>query len=207
MTTTRIPRHPHRSTRLHAALLSLAAAALPVAAAGADGASTLLTSTYGISGSLGLVLPGTISVSAGGTAEFDTDTGLLLQGAADYYVVPKLAVGLYLAYQRVGVKNTSETASVVGVGPTIKARFGIGEKLALRPSLSIGYQHGSWTGTAPTTTGLGIGLQLEGAFPLGAGVNGLVQLGFSTQPTGGNADIDLTWGPIFYLAVGAEFGQ
>ena len=34
----------------------------------------------------------------------------------------------------------------------------------------------------------------------------VIELGFTSQPAGGNADADVTWAPIFYLTVGYEFG-
>ncbi len=56
-------------------------------------------------------------------------------------------------------------------------------------------------------TGLDVGGIFEIAKPLKGGKNALVgELGFITQPSGGNEDADVTWGPIFYLAFGYEFG-
>jgi hypothetical protein len=43
--------------------------------------------------------------------------------------------------------------------------------------------------------------------PLANSKNALVgELGFITQPSGGNEDSDVTFGPIFYLAFGYQFG-
>ena len=33
-----------------------------------------------------------------------------------------------------------------------------------------------------------------------------LDIGFLSQPTGGNSDADVTWAPIFYLNVGAAYG-
>jgi len=34
----------------------------------------------------------------------------------------------------------------------------------------------------------------------------IAELGFMSQPAGGNSDVDVTWAPIFYLTVGYESG-
>jgi hypothetical protein len=193
--------------RLAAAAIACAALALAPAAARAAPAPQLVSSTYGIGGAVGVVFPGTVTASGNGTVDVDTKTGFILQGALDYYVVPRLSTGLYLQYQSVGVENSNETGSVFGVGAAIKARFAVADSFALRPGLNIGYQHGSWSGSTGTTTGLGVGALVEAVVALSRGLNGLIQIGFTTQPAGGNKDIDLTWAPIFYLAVGAEAAQ
>jgi hypothetical protein len=54
--------------------------------------------------------------------------------------------------------------------------------------------------------GLNVGFTFEAAFPLKDFKAIVAELGFTTQPSGGNADADVTWAPIFYLTVGYEFG-
>jgi hypothetical protein len=188
-----------------AAAFAVAALALAPAASRGDPAPQLVASSWAVGGALGVVFPGTVNSDPGG--DHDTKTGFLVQGALDYYVVPRLSTGLFLQYQSVGLVYSGETASVLGVGAAIKARFAIADAIALRPGLSIGYQHGSWSGSTGTTSGLGVGAMVEGVFPLGRSVNGLVQVGFTTQPSGGNKDITLTWAPIFFLAAGVEAPQ
>ena len=51
------------------------------------------------------------------------------------------------------------------------------------------------------------GLVADVVKPLQPNVNLLGQVGFITQPTGGNADYDISWAPIFYLAVGLEYAK
>jgi hypothetical protein len=195
--------NPHHSFVRFLAV-ALAALLIPTFAWGAEPSSSGPSTSYAFSGAVGYVAPGTVTAES---VDLDTDSGYLVQGAADYYVAPRFGVGLYIQYQSVGIKDVSGTASVFGIGPTFKARFPVGERFTIRPSLSIGYQSGSWSEATKSTSGLGVGFQVEGAMPMANTTNGLVQLGFSTQPSGGNSDVDLTWAPIFYAAVGIEFAK
>ena len=54
--------------------------------------------------------------------------------------------------------------------------------------------------------GLNVGFTGEFVFPLENKKAVVTEIGFTTQPAGGNADADVTWAPIFYLTVGNEFG-
>lgn len=64
----------------------------------------------------------------------------------------------------------------------------------------------SFVGT-DDTKGLGIGGLVEVAFPMTPQADFLSEIGFITQPAGGNDDFDLTFGPIFYIVGGAAFGS
>ena len=77
--------------------------------------------------------------------------------------------------------------------------------IQLRPGVVLAYQ--STTGDAfDDLTGLNVGLSFDVVFPL-KGFNAIVgELGFMTQPSGGNEDADVTWAPIFYITVGYEIG-
>jgi len=87
----------------------------------------------------------------------------------------------------------------------MKLRFAL-DKVIVRPGLSLGYQVIAPDGGA-STKGLDVGAVLDCAFQVSPSLVGLLQLGFVSQPAGGNDDVTLTFAPIFYLAVGVQVGR
>lgn len=156
----------------------------------------------------GLMLPGAVTVSPPGW-DFDTGTGYLLNAYFDAMVAPKLSIGAFmmLAGPSVTVEGYDYGTTVTTLGATIKGRFTLQNGMQLRPGLALGYQMTSSDAYDDNVTGLDVGGIFEVVKPLKGSMNALVgELGFITQPSGGNADADVTWGPIFYLAFGYEFG-
>lgn len=154
----------------------------------------------------GLMMPGSVDVEG---YEFDTGTGWLLNAYFDAYVAPKLSIGafLMLAGPSVTVTGDDYGVNITTIGATLKGRFTLQNGLQLRPGIAFGYQMTSSDAYTDNVTGLDVGGIFEIAKPLKGGKNALVgELGFITQPSGGNEDADVTWGPIFYLAFGYEFG-
>jgi hypothetical protein len=54
--------------------------------------------------------------------------------------------------------------------------------------------------------GLNVGFTGEFVFPMKDKKAVVAELGFTSQPAGGNEDADVTWAPILYLTIGYEFG-
>jgi hypothetical protein len=152
----------------------------------------------------GIMLPGTVTVEG---YDADTELGWIANTAFDAMVAEKLSMGAYLFYSGITEAETgySEEANVLGLGGTLKGRFKLNSGIQLRPGIILAYQ--STSGSAfDDITGLGVGLTFEVVFPL-KDFNAIVgELGFTTQPSGGNEDVEVTWAPIFYLTVGYEIG-
>ena len=155
----------------------------------------------------GPLLPGTVNIDPPG-ADVDTDMGWLLNAYIDALVAPKLSFGgfLLLAGTSASGGGTDSGATVATLGMTMKGRFILQNGMQLRPGLAIGYQMIS--GDAfDGVKGLDVGGIFEVVKPLANKNTALVgELGFITQPSGGNNDADVTFGPIFYFAFGYEFG-
>jgi hypothetical protein len=157
----------------------------------------------------GLLMPGGVTIDPPGRS-FDTGMGWLVNGYFDAMVAPKLSIGafLMLAGPSVTVLGDDYGVTVTTVGATMKGRFTLQNGMQLRPGFALGYQmiNTDAPGTEGTT-GLNIGGLFEVVKPLANSKNALVgELGFITQPSGGNEDSDVTFGPIFYLAFGYQFG-
>ena len=89
----------------------------------------------------------------------------------------------------------------MSIGGTIKGRFALQGGTQLRPGVILAYQL-TTVDEVEDITGLNVGFTFEAAFPLKDHRAIVAELGFTTQPGGGNEDVDVTWGPIFYLTVG-----
>jgi hypothetical protein len=133
-----------------------------------------------------------------------SDAGILLQGTVDSLIASGFSVGLYGLHANSEVKNSD--VGVYSLGGTLKKQFGDSSGPQFRLGLELGYQvldpekgHGM--------KGLNVGAQAEATLPVGARMNLLLQLGFISQPAGGNDDVELTFGPILYLAAGLELGR
>jgi hypothetical protein len=152
----------------------------------------------------GIMLPGTVTVDG---YDGDTELGWIVNTAFDAMVAQKLSMGGYLFYSGVTEAETGESlgANVLSIGGTLRGRFILKSGIQLRPGIILAYQ--STTGDAfEDVTGLNVGLSFDVVFPL-QDFNAIVgELGFTTQPSGGNEDSDVTWSPIFYLTVGYEIG-
>jgi hypothetical protein len=152
----------------------------------------------------GIMLPGTVTVEG---FDADTELGWIANTAFDAVVAEKFTMGGYFFYAGIteGETGESESANVMSIGGTLKGRFALQGGTQLRPGLILAYQMTSGD-VFDDVTGLNVGFTFEAAFPLQKFNAIVAEIGFTTQPAGGNEDADVTWGPIFYLTVGYEFG-
>ncbi len=148
-------------------------------------------------------MSGTIDIEG---VEADKDGSFLLRLFADMYVAPKFAVGAYINYSPAEVEGYDGTAVEFGMG--IKPRFFVSPEVSIKPGLNIGYR--STSIDAPgvdDVDGLAVNLSVEFQYHLAnSPAIRFLDIGFLSQPTGGNSDADVTWAPIFYLNVGAAYG-
>ncbi len=162
------------------------------------------TADYGIA--VGAWFGGEVSL-ADLDADIDKETGLLLQAFADFYLMEKLAMGVYVNYSNASFEETDETTDVFEIGGSIKPRFILsGGSLAIKPGLQIGYRTESIDiEGAEDIMGLGVNVSVEFQFATESNITPFGVIGFLSQPAGGNDDTDVTFGPIFYLGAGVAF--
>jgi hypothetical protein len=153
----------------------------------------------------GILLPGTVTVE--GFGDGDTNLGWIANTAFDALVAEKLSMGGYFSYAGTSEAESGEdlSANIMSIGGTLKARFQLRGGTQLRPGIIFAYQ--LTTGDAfDDVSGLNVGFTFEAVFPL-KDYNAIVgEIGFTSQPSGGNDFGDVTWAPIFYLTVGYEIG-
>ena len=130
--------------------------------------------------------------------DVDTDAGLLLVGKVDGFVASALSLGgqVLLAFP--------DDVSLTNVGATIKGHFG-SENFQVSPGVALSYQIIRLDDVSDSIAGFSPGAFVELKIPLSNRVLGAGEVGFISQPSGGNSDVEVTFGPIFYIAIGAEF--
>ncbi len=152
----------------------------------------------------GLLMPGTITAEGG---DYDSDAGLFSQITLDGAVAERLTLGGFVQVGQTGFEGEVD-ASIITLGGAIKGRFPAG-KAEVRPGILLGYQ--KMTGEAfegmDDSSGLDVGGVMEVAVPINQTTDFLGEVGFISQPAGGNEDAEITFGPIFYVAAGAAWGR
>ncbi len=165
---------------------------------------SLLLERWAIGGAVGVSLPGTIYVGSSG--EFDTETSYVLDLFADAIVAPMFSIGGFITHAPLVSEDTD--AKLWSLGFTMKARFAMSNRMALRPAVVIGYNSITIDDSdLDAFQGLNVGAHLDLAIALSRSGGLVPRLGFFSQPVGGNGDLDLDFAPIIYAAVGYEFGR
>jgi hypothetical protein len=167
---------------------------------------------YDIGFSAGFWLPGTITIE---DVDVDKEIGPLIRIFYDSYINPKFAVGGYFNYSSavISYETLEANADFLEIGIAFKPRFFIGPDMALKPGLNIGYRMANRellmgyeaADTNTKSKGMGVNLSVELQFMQKDDYIFFVESGFITQPTGGNSNADVTWGPILYLTCGLAF--
>lgn len=167
---------------------------------------------YDIGFSAGFWLPGTITIE---DVDADKEMGPLIRIFYDSYINPKFAVGAYFNYSSavISYETLEADADFLEFGVALKPRFFIGPDMALKPGLNLGYRMANRellmgyeaADTNTKSKGLGVNLSVELQFMQNDDYIFFVEGGFLSQPSGGNSDADVTWGPILYLTCGLAF--
>jgi hypothetical protein len=176
-------------------------AAAPAAITVASRAAARPSKSWWLAGKVGYLMSGSVYIEAADRS-VDSDGGLAAMLEIDAAVAPRLAVGGFVFTASTGVEGTK--ARVTTVGGDIRARFPIG-RFELRPGATLGYQLLT-ADDLDTVKGFDIGATVELAIPFTSRSDFLIELGFISQPSGGNDATDITFAPIFFVSAGASFG-
>ena len=90
-------------------------------------------------------------------------------------------------------------------GASIKPRFILSEKVALKPGFNIGHRRFSGENEFTKWKGLALNGSCEIQYRLSDKLILFEETGFLYQPYGGNVDTDVTFDPIFYFIFGIAF--
>lgn len=155
--------------------------------------------------SVGLLywLGGSVNISSGAySVDVDKEAGIVFRFSYDNISPDGNTFGFFLQYApSVSLSETSGSGTMMEYGLALKTVLNPGEETLIKPGILLG--HRTYSGDLP-------GGNIE-AFGVNASVqiipttsdNGIFyDVGFMSQPTGGNDAADVTFGPIFYLGAG-----
>jgi len=158
----------------------------------------------------GVLFSGDIYISLYGE-KVNQNSSFLIRTYADAFVIPQISFGLYFNYTTLnlakdidifGEKIERTGTPIWEIGASIKPRFILSEKFALKPGFNIGHRQFAGENDFTTWQGLALNASCELQYSLPGQVNIFAETGFLYQPYGGNEDTDITFDPIFYLVFG-----
>ncbi len=156
---------------------------------------------YGFS--LGLLAGGEVYI-----AEFDRyfglDSGLSLFGFYDFFITDKFAVGGNAHVAFPGQEFLGETLGFYELALALKIKLSLGNKFSYKPGFNIGYRLIT-SDNLDTIQGLGLNLTNELQLDVSERFTPFVDLGFISQPAGGNDEFNTTFSPIIVFRVGVSF--
>jgi len=135
-------------------------------------------------------------------------------GYADAFIIPQLAFGFYFNYTTLSLEDDIEVFGEVikksgtpiwEIGASIKPRFVLSPKVALKPGFNIGHRRFAGENDFTKWKGLALNGSCEIQYRLSDRLTLFEETGFLYQPYGGNVDTDITFDPRLYFVVGIAF--
>ena len=187
------------------------------------------TSDLGFSG--GMILSGEINAEDL-QHDFEKTSSFMIKGCYDSYLIPKLATGLYIHFAPVTIEekdtrldvdsyydeNLGEwqfiekeveevidehSGTMLEIGGTIKRRFIVNQKIAIKPGIYLGYRKFFSDTEELDSHGMALNGACEFQYLYSARIILSCEIGFITQPYGGKEDVThIDFGPILYFALG-----
>jgi len=137
---------------------------------------------------------------------YETDLGLFSGLELEAILARSFSAGFFVHSVFTSSGRFDGDITIMTMGLTLKGRIDLGS-VELRPGAALGYQISAIEDSnLDNVTGFSPGAMVQVAYPLQNGHAVVGEVGFITQPIGGNDQIDLTFGLHFYLALGYEFG-
>ena len=168
---------------------------------------------YEIGIASGFLLSGDVYVSLYGD-NVKQNSNFLIRGYADVYVIPQIAFGIYFNYTTLNLEKDIEVfgkkikksgTPIWEIGGSIKPRFILSEKVAIKPGFNIGHRRFSGENDFTKWKGLALNCSCEIQYRLSDKFILFEETGFLYQPYGGNVDTDVTFDPKFYFILGIAF--
>lgn len=165
---------------------------------------TARSGDFGISANLWL--SGNIALHAWGT-DVTKNTAPLVHIFYDAYLMDKLSMGLFINYSPASIGTASIGVTMIDIGFSIKPRFLVANgEVAIKPGINIGYRTGaSESGNMDAMDAMALNGSVEIQFSPDAQLMPFIEIGFITQPVGGNDITGVSWAPIFYVGGGVVF--
>jgi hypothetical protein len=153
-----------------------------------------------------------VIASFGGTIDTDfgeltKETGVVFHAFGDFYLIDKLAMGIYGNIgPSLSIAESDETATWYEIGASIKPRFVIrGGAVAIKPGLEIGYRGVTGKVFTKDIRGFAVNGSVEVQINAHSSVIPFIVLGIFSQPAGGDGETNVTFAPLFYAGAGVAF--
>ncbi len=172
--------------------------------------STFAEKKYELGIASGLLLSGDVYISLHGD-NVKQNSNFFVKGFADAYIIPQLAFGFYFSYTTMKLDDDIEVfgktikksgTPIWEIGASIKPRFILSEKFAVKPGFLIGHRRFAGDKSFTKWKGLALNGSCEFQYRISEKIVIFEETGFVYQPYGGNVDTDVTFDPILYFILG-----
>lgn len=155
---------------------------------------TSIGAFYWMSGDIEL---GTFGITA------EKPAGFVAKFSYDSVSADGNSFGLFIHYAptvELEWRGISDSGTMTEVGLSLKTILNPGSDMLMKPGLNLGYRTFN-ASNLETVTAFGVNASLQ-MIPQNNGSKAFFDVGFLTQPNGGNSDTTVTFGPILYLGGG-----
>lgn len=135
---------------------------------------------------------------------FDLESGISLFGVYDFFTRDKFAVGTNANVAFPSREFLGETLNFYEPAMVLKAKFSPTATASYKPGFNLGYRLIT-SDDLDTIQGLGLNLTNELQFQVSENFTPFIDLGFITQPDGGNDVFNATFSPLVVLHAGIAF--
>ncbi|MEM7486053.1 MAG: hypothetical protein AAF348_12670 [Bacteroidota bacterium] len=135
---------------------------------------------------------------------FDLESGVSLLGFYDFFITDKFAVGGNASIAFPSNEFLGESITFYELALALKVKFSLSDTLSYKPGFNMGYRL-TTSDDLDTIQGLGLNLTNELQFHVSENFTPFIDLGFITQPTGGNDEFNATFSPLIVLRAGIAF--
>ena len=135
---------------------------------------------------------------------FDLESGASLLGFYDFFITDKFAIGGNVNIAFPSQEFLGETITFYELALALKVKFSLSNKVSYKPGFNLGYR---LITSDDIDTIQGLGLNLTNEFQLNISENFIpfVDIGFISQPAGGNDEFNTTFSPLIVLRAGIAF--
>lgn len=163
------------------------------------------TNEYGFS--VGLLAGGDVYV-AELDQNFDLESGVSIYGFYDFFITNGFAIGVNGSVAFPFLELLDENVNFYELALALKPRFSLSDKVSYKPGFNFGYRiitSDELSEDDGTIQGLGLNLTNELQFHVSDNFTPFLDVGFISQPAGGNDEFNVTFSPLIVLRVGLVF--
>ncbi|MEM9076971.1 MAG: hypothetical protein AAGC43_08025 [Bacteroidota bacterium] len=168
-------------------------------------AQTSVKNEYGFS--VGILTGGDVYI-AELDQNFDLESGVSIYAFYDFFITNGFAIGVNGNVAFPFLALLDENVSFYELALSLKPRFELSDKVSYKPGFNLGYRiitSEELSEDGGTIQGLGLNLTNELQFHVSENFTPFLDVGFITQPAGGNDDFNVTFSPLVVLRVGLVF--